>query len=215
MKHAILAAIISLALFSCKNSKTEHTTTGSVQHIDTLNIRGNEYSVDSTSTVTWTGSKPTASHTGFLKLGSGKIFIDSLNTIVGGQFIIDMESLTDQDLSDVESKTKLEGHLKSPDFFDVKKYPTAKFVIASAKPYVGDSGAATHTISGNLTLKDITKFISFPARITHDTKTLAASAELNIDRTLWGLNYKGPGNPQDWVISKTVNIKLNIAATRK
>ena len=64
-------------------------------------------------------------------------------------------------------------------------------------------------------MKDSTKSISFPAKVTVDAKTAAATAEFNIDRTDWGINYKGPNNPQDWVISKTVNIKLAIAATKK
>lgn len=67
---------------------------------------------------------------------------------------------------------------------------------------------ATHTISGNLTLKDSTKNITFPARITMDSATITATADFNIDRTLWGMNYKGPGNPQDWLINKQVNLNL-------
>ena len=67
----------------------------------------------------------------------------------------------------------------------------------------------------NLTLKDSTKNISFPAKITVDSSTVAATADFNIDRTLWGMNYKGPGNPQDWFISKTVNLKLTLTAAKK
>ena len=73
----------------------------------------------------------------------------------------------------------------------------------------------THIIKGNLTLKDSTKNISFPARITVDAQTVSASADFSIDRTEWGMAYKGPNNPQDWVISKSVGIKLNISATKK
>ena len=145
------------------------------------------------------------------------------NALTGGSFTINVASLTNNDLaSDADSKGKLEGHLKSPDFFDVAKYPTAKFEITSVAPFVADSTSkdvvlkdATHTISGNLTLKDSTKNISFPARVTVDANTAAATADFNIDRTMWGMNYKGPDNPQDWVISKTVNIQLRIAATKK
>ncbi len=64
-------------------------------------------------------------------------------------------------------------------------------------------------------MKDSTKNISFPAKVTVDAKSLAASADFNIDRTTWGMNYKGPNNPQDWFISKTVNVKLDIKATKK
>ncbi|MBK7882917.1 MAG: YceI family protein [Chitinophagaceae bacterium] len=74
---------------------------------------------------------------------------------------------------------------------------------------------ATHTIKGNLTLKDSTKNISFPAKVMVAADKITAVADFNIDRTQWGINYKGPNNPQDWVIRKEVNLKLNISATKK
>ena len=74
---------------------------------------------------------------------------------------------------------------------------------------------ANFLVSGNLQLKDSTKNISFPAKIAIDGAKLSASADFNIDRTQWGMNYKGPNNPQDWVISKQVNLKVNLTATKK
>jgi polyisoprenoid-binding protein YceI len=70
-------------------------------------------------------------------------------------------------------------------------------------------------VSGNLTLRDITKNISFPARVTIGASSLTAKADFNIDRTMWGMNYKGPNNPQDWFISKEVNLKLDLSASKK
>ena len=70
-------------------------------------------------------------------------------------------------------------------------------------------------IQGNLTLKDSTKNISFPAKVTVDANGINAIADLNIDRTLWGMNYKGPNNPQDWFIKKEVHLKINVQATKK
>ena len=74
---------------------------------------------------------------------------------------------------------------------------------------------ATHTIRGNLTLKDRTKNISFPATVAITGNSATATADFNIDRTQWGMNYKGPNNPQDWVINKEVNIKLALSSTKK
>ncbi|MGZ5135945.1 MAG: YceI family protein, partial [Flavitalea sp.] len=62
---------------------------------------------------------------------------------------------------------------------------------------------------------DSTKNIRFPARITIDDRSLTTKADFNIDRTMWGMNYKGPGNPQDWFISKEVNLKLDLTASKK
>lgn len=167
------------------------------------------------------GSKPTGQHEGIFKVQEGKLLVKD-NALTGGSFLIDMNSLNNLDLTDAEYKAKLEGHLKSPDFFDVAKFPTAKFEITGVENFVADSSSkdlvtkdATHLIKGNLTLKDSTKNISFPAKITASTGKLIAAANFNIDRTEWGMNYKGPNNPQDWVINKTVNIKLNLSSTKK
>ena len=144
--------------------------------------------------------------------------------LTGGNFTIDVTSITNLDLvSDTANKNKLEGHLKSPDFFDISKYPTAKFEITGVEPFKFDSVAnkdlvmkdATHTIKGNLTLKDSTKNISFPAKVSIAGDKITAQADFNIDRTDWGLNYKGPNNPADWFIRKNVNLKLDITGSKK
>ncbi len=209
----------SFALFAACNNKNEaeKATTTDTQAVETTD--GTPYTIDSTTTVTWTGSKPTGKHTGIFKVTEGRLLVKD-NTLTGGSFTINIASLTNLDLAgDPDSKGKLEGHLKSPDFFDVQKFPEAKFVITSVEPYVSDSASsikdATHLIKGNLTLKDSTKNISFPSRVTIDANTAAASADFNIDRSLWGVNYKGSENLQDWVIKKEVNIKLDVKATKK
>lgn len=214
-----IAAIFLLA--ACNNSEEKHAATTDTQTVSVS--MGDAYQTDSSSILTWTGSKPTGTHTGTFKLKEGVLNITE-GKLTGGSFTIDINSLTNVDLaSDAENKGKIEGHLKSPDFFDVAKFPVARFEITSVKPFaaVTDSSAAkaiegaTNIISGNLTLKDSTKNLSFPARVTIGNGTAAASAEFSIDRTLWGMNYKGPNNPQDWFISKTVDIKLNISAAKK
>jgi polyisoprenoid-binding protein YceI len=112
--------------------------------------------------------------------------------------------------------------VKSADFFDVAKYPTAKFEITGVEVFVADSSSkdlkiadATHTIKDNLTLKDNTKNIAFPAKVTIGATNVTAIADFNIDRTLWVMNYKGPNNPQNWIINRAVNIKLNISSPKK
>ena len=220
MKSILGAGIIAFALFSCNAPDADKAVTTDAVSVTTEG--GTSYTLDSSSTVAWLGTKPTGKHNGTFAISEGALLVKD-NALTGGSFTINVASLTNNDLaSDADSKGKLEGHLKSPDFFDVAKYPTAKFEITSVAPFVADSTSkdvvlkdATHTISGNLTLKDSTKNISFPARVTVDANTAAATADFNIDRTMWGMNYKGPDNPQDWVISKTVNIQLRIAATKK
>ncbi len=221
MKKNALFFAAAIILASCNNepSADKATTTDSQAVVAT---EGTAYQIDSTTTVSWTGAKPTGAHDGTFKVTDGQLLVSD-NNLSGGNFTIDINSLANRDLAaDADSKGKLEGHLKSADFFDVAKYPTAKFEITSVAPYTADSNSteiklagATHLIKGNLTLKDSTKNISFPAVVKLDGNAVSASADFNIDRTLWGMNYKGPNNPQDWVINKQVNIKLALAATKK
>lgn len=221
MKKNVLFFAAAIVMASCNTeSSADKATTTESQAVTTT--EGTAYQVDTTTTITWTGSKPTGSHNGTFKVTEGTLFINGDN-LTAGNFTINMNSLVNNDLAaDADSKGKLEGHLKSADFFDVTKYPTARFEITGVEPYVADTlntgvklAGATHLIKGNLTLKDSTKNISFPAVVKVDATTATATADFNIDRTLWGINYKGPNNPQDWVISKEVNIKLALSASKK
>lgn len=213
-KISFYAAILLLA--ACNSPKGENAEAGDKQSVSTTG--GTSYAMDSTSVINWAASKPTQTHHGTLLVKEGSFIVED-NNLTSGNFTIDIASIKNTDLTIKDGKEKLERHLKSPDFFDVAKYPTAKFQITKVEPYVADSASdmkdATHTISGNLTLKDSTKNISFPARVTIDARSITAKADFNIDRTMWGINYKGPGNPQDWFISKQVNLKLDLSASKK
>lgn len=221
MKKVFIPIALLAVMAACNNAPAgDKAATTDKQEVAAAD--GSSYAVDSTSFVTWTGTKPTGSHVGNFTLKEGSLTVKD-STLTGGSIVIDINSLKDVDLADTAMKAKLEGHLKSPDFFDLAKFPTAKFEITSVEAFKAEDAAnkdvitkdATHTIKGNLTLKDSTKNISFPAKISIANGKITATADFNIDRTLWGLNYKGPNNPQDWVISKQVNVKLNIAATKK
>jgi polyisoprenoid-binding protein YceI len=104
---------------------------------------------------------------------------------------------------------KLTTHLKTPDFFDVDKYPRARFVSTSIGPG-GDNGA-THTVRGNLELHGVTKAITFPATIRVEGDEVDADAEFAIDRKDFGIIY--PGAPDD-LIRDQVLIKLTIRAKK-
>jgi polyisoprenoid-binding protein YceI len=145
------------------------------------------------SKVNWIGKKPTGEHSGYVKLSSGEILVEN-KEIKGGSFVIDLNTITDTDLKDEGMNAKLVGHLKSPDFFDVAKYSTAKFVITKVTKATGTAAGApkaTHTIEGDLTIKGITKKIRFDASINElNGKVTASTTPFTIDRTLWGVNYQ-------------------------
>lgn len=114
----------------------------------------------------------------------------------------------DIDMASVFSDAdKLTGHLKSPDFFDVEKFPKATF--KSTKVEAGAEGKST--VTGNLTLRGVTKEISFPAKITLSEKTASAQAEFGINRKDFGIVY--PGKPDD-LIRDEVLLKFDIQAQR-
>lgn len=214
MKKILFLAVAATSFAACNSNSANKVETTEKQ--TAAGTDGIAYVVDSTSTITWTGSKPTGKHTGTFKISEGAFNVKD-GALAGGNFTISINSLNNEDLAgDAESKGKLEGHLKSPDFFDAAKYPTAKFEITAVEPNADTTKKdVTHIIKGNLTLKDSTKNIAIPARVTVDAKTLSASATFSIDRTLWGMNYKGPDNPQDWIIAKSVELKLNLTAATK
>jgi polyisoprenoid-binding protein YceI len=174
--------------------------------------KGKSYAVDTAASVlNWTGTKPSGKHTGTIKIKEGTAKVKKSN-LVGGSFVFDMGSIADNDMSG-KGKEGLEGHLKSADFFDVAKFPTAEFTVTAVSPVTPDQqtqlAGATHNISGNLTLKGITKNVSFPAVVTIDKKTIAATAEFNIDRTAWGINYGSDGK-----VAKEINLTLKLVANK-
>jgi len=104
---------------------------------------------------------------------------------------------------------KLTGHLKTPDFFDVGKFPTAKFTSTAIK--AGGEKGASHTITGNLELHGVTKSITFPATIKVNGDQLDTDAEFAINRKDFGIVY--PGKPDD-LIKDEVLLKLAIHAKK-
>lgn len=217
MKQIFTLLAATAILAACNNApEADKATTTDQQTASTDSIN---FTIDTTtSKVNWVGSKPTGKHTGYFLLSNGGFAVNN-GTITGGNFTINANSLTVTDLTG-EDKGKLEGHLKSADFFNVEKYATARFEVTGVTTYDSTTATvklagATHVISGNLTLLDSTKNISFPAKVNLTDAAITAEASFNIDRTQWGLNYKGPNNPQDWFISKEVNLTLNISASKK
>ena len=155
------------------------------------------------SKVTWTGSKVTGKHEGGFGTFKGTVdVVDGSPEKSKVDVQIEAESLT----SDTE---KLTGHLKSPDFFDVKAHPKASFVSTEIKK--GGENGATHTVTGNLTIKGITKAISFPATVTLNGDAANVDAEFAINRRDFSLNYAGMPND---LIRDNVVIKLLIRAKK-
>lgn len=157
------------------------------------------------STVTWTGKKVTGSHDGTIQLQSGHFKVADDGKLIGGEFVMDMTSIVNNDLSG-ESKGKLEGHLKSEDFFGVEKYPTAKLIITS----VAKKGEGTYGVVANLTIKDKTNPVTFDL----NWKENEASTKLSIDRSKFDVRY-GSGSFFDDLGDKTIYDNFDLEVNLK
>ncbi len=201
--------IVSFIFLSCNSGfeeTSESSDSSSMQESATAGT-GDEFKIlTDKSGVQWTGSKLTLKHEGNINIQEGEFWIKE-GKITAGRVVLDMNSIT---VSDLEGKDKedLETHLKDTDFFETHEFPTGKFVLTEIKE-LNDS-TFTHEVSGNLSLKGISKRISFPAVITIEGNNFIANANFNIDRSKWGIVYKGR---LDNIISDEINLNIMIQAS--
>ncbi len=160
----------------------------------TTPVDGEKKEVDAAkSTVSWKAYKVTGSHNGTVDLKSGALMFEG-DKLTGGEFVVDMPTLVSTDLEG-ESKGKLEGHLKSDDFFGVESHPGAKLVFTDVKA----SGKNSYEVIGDLTIKGITKAVTFDVSI-YGSK---ATATLKVDRANYDVKY-GSGSFFEDLGDKTI-----------
>lgn len=207
-----LLAFITVGAFSCKNNEKEAEMP--TEEAAEATEMATEYTVDTAaSQIMWEGSKPTGKHNGTIQLSSGTVHLNNGN-VEAGEFVIDMNSITDEDLEG-DDKANLESHLKGTvegkegDFFNVKEYPTAKFEM---------TGIENNMVKGNLTIKNKTNAIEFPAQVTMEgDKMMLKSETFAIDRTKWDVNYGSKSvfpNLGDKFISDDIMITVSLVANK-
>ncbi len=193
---------------AAKSAPAKKAEAAKVEAIETktINVSGG---------IKWTGYGVGKSHTGDLTLKSGTITVAGEN-ITGGEFIFDMTTIA-------YPNKRLEGHLKSADFFDVTKkgFETATFKITKVeaiKPETKAGGAAqpTHKIMGDLTIKGKTNPIEFSAVVSRDGQTWKASGDAEIkDRTAFDIKYNSTkfasiAQLADKAIEDRITIKIDV-----
>lgn len=182
-----------------------------------VNAISGTYNVDAPkSTFKWNAKKVVGEHSGTVAYQAGNITINA-NKLAGADITIDMASIDCTDLSG-EYHDKLVGHLKADDFFATEKFNTAKIKIKSASEIKGAAtGSNNYNVVADLTIKGITKEISFPAFVVINPTQVIANAELDIDRTAFEIKYgsasffEGLG---DRAIANTFNVKVRIVANK-
>ena len=216
MRHLLSLAVFFLAIgfvSSCKKEVkgTAAKTTKAVGKAAKATGPSKGYTIK-TGSVNFTGSKVGGTHMGKFNINAGKIAANGTD-ISSGSFKIDMNSLSVIDLKAGQGKEKLEGHLKSPDFFDAETNPTATFVITSVAK--APAGAMTHNITGDLTLKGVTKSVTFGANINNVGGNInAVSENFKINRTDWGVKYGSgiTGAVGENLINDEVGITISFTA---
>ena len=161
-----------------------------------------------TSKIVWLGKKVTGQHTGEVKIASGHLNFDK-EVLKGGEFEVDMTTITNTDLTDKEYLAKLLGHLASPDFFNVAEFKTAKLAIKTVKK---EKAANTYKVTADLTIKGKTAPVSFDAVATKES----ATAKVTFDRTKYDIKY-GSGKFFQGLGDKMINdeVQLDVTLTAK
>jgi polyisoprenoid-binding protein YceI len=148
---------------------------------------------EANTTIKFVGSKAEGKHDGGFKKLKGQ-------ATVSGTDVTKLQIAVDIDTTSLwADDPKLTGHLKSPDFFDVKRNPTSRFI--STKIARGDDG--NYNVTGDLTLNGRKKSITFPAKITLANDRFTLDASFKINRHDFGISY-GKGKIHDAVTISVV-----------
>jgi len=201
---------------SCKGPQGKDAEVSKAENVQSTLSDVDYELLTSESQVKWVGAKPGGEHFGrvFFHSGSLNMLEEKLS---GGQFVIDMEAILVDDIEDAGMNKKLVQHLKSTDFFHVDSFKVATFQITRVEPAVENKKFGS-IVSGNLTIKGITKNISFPVKVEVDGDIIYAQSDrFVIDRTLWEVNYQSKkvfANLKDKFIHDDIAIEVRIAAKR-
>jgi len=115
---------------------------------------------------------------------------------------------------------KRDAHLKSPDFFDVAKFPTLTF---KSKRVEKAKEKGHVTLVGELTIHGVTKEVAFDVtgpspemKTPFGTVAVGAEAKAKINRKDFGLNWNKPLEQAGGVlVSDDVNIDINLELSKK
>ncbi len=165
--------------------------------------------VDTTkSEVGWSAKSVSDTHYGKVQLSKATLeFKDS--KLVGGAFEIDMNTITVEDITDAKHNSDFIRHITTGDFFQTDQFPSASFTISDVEPI----SESEFIVSGDITIKAITKQIQFKTTITKVNDIRTARATIVLDKNQFGIDYGGkdkPGSQKDWFIYDDFTLNVNI-----
>lgn len=197
LKYTFIVLLFSVALSSCKNtSEPEEKTSKTEQTVTESELSGTKTIDPIQSTIIWKGHKVMGSHTGSIQLKSGQLAFEN-GALTSGNFVVDMSSIRATELMqedddeeehehnddggpEHDDRDDLSDHLKNEDFFAVSSYPEASLVIKSSQ-----NRDKLYHITGDITIKGITKEVTFDARLNDNV----FESNISINRTDFGIKY--------------------------
>lgn len=215
-KRSLLCSVLIIAsVFSAchRSGEKENETSVAANSATSAKVTHQKYAVDQKeSVITYRGSMLLASkgsHSGYVYLSKGELMVND-GKLAGGTVEVNMNTIADIDHG---SENELVRHLKSPDFFDVAKFPYAAFVITKVVPATDEM----INVTGNLTIKGITHAVTFPARMEVKDGIIYADGKLTIDRTQWNIRYNSGKffyNLAGEIISDDIEFTMKIVAKK-
>lgn len=206
-----LILIIAPLFFACHGpAKGENKNTTSASP---ASPEQKKYFIDKKeSVISWKGSMVAAAeeHEGYVYISKGELMIEK-DQLVGGTVEINLNTM---EYKDKQNKNTPIHHLKSPDYFDVEKFPTSTIVITS----VTSMSDKAIKITGDLTIKGVTRPVTFPAEIEVKDGILKAGGKLTIDRTDWGIRYRSGKFYDvlaDQIVSDDIKFEIKIVAKKE
>lgn len=213
----LLSGAFALAFTACNNA-------GTVEATDAVEVEAvteaATFAVAEGAQINWIGHKPFVEnygHNGTINITAGSLAVAG-DAVVGGEFVIDMQTIHAIDMVGNENYDKLVGHLLSDDFFAAAQYPTAKFEITAIEAVANEELGTSHKVSGNLTMRDVTKNITFDANVTMTENSVAIAAPgFKIDRKNWNVMFGSTGITglaKDKLIADDIELSFEINAAK-
>ena len=209
----IIAPLFPMAIGTAFRGPVAKENNRSASFVSQRLVAKEKYVIDKkASVVTWRGSMAfgdNGDHIGYVYVSKGELIIEK-GQLVGGTVEIDMNTLEYKNKQDTNSPIH---HLKSSDFFHVYSFPTSTFAITKVTSVTSENMEVT----GNLTIKDVTQAITFPAKIEVKGGVVNANGKVTIDRTRWGIRYKSGkffDNLADEAISDDIEFEMKIVAKK-
>lgn len=217
-KITLVALVFGAFLASCSDNGKQ-VEAGDAKAVETVKT---EKTVEFKTVVAGSYLDWRAAHLGGVQPRFGKLFVKSAEILVNNSqvsnatIVVDMNTLTVESFVDDEESTgKLTGHLLSPDLFNTEVYPTAKFEMTSVN---AGSGEYNSSITGNLTILDVTKSITFNANVTvSENEVSVKSEDFAITRQDWGIIYHTEGDegvPAEYVIANDIGFTINVTIAK-